>query len=485
MTAHKVQGQTVRNSYVYPVYRGFDKEESTRMFYTSITRPTDKLVIFDKEGNNQANLNNFLSKEKESSTITEQIDEVKSMNEIVNHSGGAYGGDTFWDLIGREFGVINHLHYKDAGNANLSQQLRNKGVKATILTKEQMDFARKEVKRLLGIDYADDLRGNLQVRNFYQVYNADAVYAVAKIASSTKPEVYGGTNTAVQLGIKLNKPVYVWDIDSEQWYTQDTDFLKTGFDKTKHEWNYNGWKKTETPTLTKNFAGIGSRDIENYNVQIEGKWQPRKEYVGKEKEEKAKQAIRDVYENTLNSFQPKSEVKPNTNIQGVEINSYQKGLGNSLTNVHYAKNGKSEFDIVPSDKTLKLTTAAKNKWGESVEAWYKSNNAQTKGIPEGEQGDKYDFDLMIGLITDKLTQYPNLVQQINERGGLEFLQKSTHTMGSGRWSSKNPKNMFMNSLIQAYKNVTQSEVKPVSGEVIPAKKEITKEDTDKLPPCIG
>ena len=60
--------------------------------------------------------------------------------------------------------------------------------------------------------------------------------------------------------------------------------------------------------------------------------------------------------------QPKSEVKPNTNIQGVEINSYQKGLGNSLTNVHYAKNGKSEFDIVPSDKTLKLTTAAKNKW---------------------------------------------------------------------------------------------------------------------------
>lgn len=34
-------------------------------------------------------------------------------------------------------------------------------------------------------------------------------------------------------------------------------------------------------------------------------------------------------------------------------------------------------------------------------------------------------------------------------------------------------------------NQPTSEVKPVSGEVIPAKKEITKEDTDKLPPCIG
>ena len=221
--------------------------------------------------------------------------------EFINHSGGAYGGDTFWDLIGREFGVINHKHYRDAGNANLSQQLRNKGIKAEILTKEQMNFARQKVKELLGVEYKDDLRGNLQVRNFYQVYNSDAVYAIAKIASSTKPEVYGGTDTAVQLGIKLNKPVYVWDIDSEQWYTQDTDFLKTGFDKTKHEWDYNGWKKIETPTLTKNFAGIGSRDIENYNVQEDGKWQPREKYVGKEKENAAKQAIRDVYEKTFNT----------------------------------------------------------------------------------------------------------------------------------------------------------------------------------------
>ena len=61
------------------------------------------------------------------------------------------------------------------------------------------------------------------------------------------------------------------------------------------------FQKTETPTLTKNFAGIGSRDIENYNVQKDGKWQPRKEYVGKEKEEKAKQAIREVYEKTKES----------------------------------------------------------------------------------------------------------------------------------------------------------------------------------------
>jgi len=140
--------------------------------------------------------------------------------------------------------------------------------------------------------------------------------------------------------------------------------------------------------------------------------------------------------------------------EGIEINSKQTGLGNDLTNVHYATNGKSKFDIRPSDASLTLTPEAKKTWGESVEAWYKSNNAKSKGIPEGTEGDAYDMKLMIGLITDKLKQYPDLVTQITERGGLAFLDKSTHTMGTGRWSSKNPKNMFMNALKQAYRNVS-------------------------------
>jgi predicted NAD-dependent protein-ADP-ribosyltransferase YbiA (DUF1768 family) len=150
----------------------------------------------------------------------------------------------------------------------------------------------------------------------------------------------------------------------------------------------------------------------------------------------------------------KPAIQSTSEIKGIEINSKQKGLGNDLTNVHYARNGKSAFDIVPTDKSLKLTPEAKKTWGESTEAWYQSNKAQTKGIPEGPEEDAYDMKLMIGLITDKLKQYSNLVNEINERGGQAFLDKSTHTMGNGRWSSNNPKNMFMNALKQAYQNVT-------------------------------
>lgn len=171
----------------------------------------------------------------------------------------------------------------------------------------------------------------------------------------------------------------------------------------------------------------------------------------------------------------KEQIDEKQDVEGIEINSYQTGLGNDLTNVHYAKNGKSKFDIIPSNKELILTKEAKAKWGESVETWYKSNNAQTKGIPEGVEGDKYDFDLMVGLITDKLNQYPDLVKQINERGGLEFLQKSTHTIGTGRWSSSNPKNMFMNVLKQAYKNVSNSQ-----STVINPKIDSTNSDINKI-----
>ena len=244
------------------------------------------------------------------------------LSTYTNHSGGAYGGDTFWDIIGREYGVTDQRHYKDAGNANLSQKLRNAGVQATILTKEQMDKARIEVERLLGENYPDTLQGNLQVRNYYQVANADAVFAVATINPTTSPAVLGGTNTAVQLGIKMGKPVYVFDLDTKKWYTQDLDFLANGFDKTKHEWNYNGWLEIDTPTLTKNFAGVGSRDIESYNVQKEGKWVPREQYKGPEVEAAAKQAIRDVYENTLNQFvEPVAQTEEVSN--GVEV---QPGL---------------------------------------------------------------------------------------------------------------------------------------------------------------
>ena len=105
---------------------------------------------------------------------------------------------------------------------------------------------------------------------------------------------------SLQLGIKLNKPVYVWDINSENWwiYASSSDGKFLGFTP-----YIDGDNNPMTPILTKNFAGVGSRDIENYSIlnKSTNKWEARKQYVGEEKEVAAKQAIRDVFEKTFNN----------------------------------------------------------------------------------------------------------------------------------------------------------------------------------------
>ena len=356
-----------------------------------------------------------------------------------NHSGGAYGGDTFWDIIGREFGVTKHMHYKDAGNANLSQKLRNAGVKATILTKEQMDNARSEVERLLGEKYPDTLQGNLQVRNYFQVANADAIFAVAELSPTTKPEVMGGTNTAVKLGIKMGKPVYVFDLDTKKWYTQDKEFLKTGYDSTKHEWNYGGWIETSVPTLTKNFAGVGTRDIESYNVQKEGKWVPRAEYKGKEAEEAAKKAIRAVYEKTF-------KIKRTTNVKGVEISSNAQGLAAALTNP--TELAKSKGNIT---KSYPVEFRGKT-YKDSETAYQALKNTATK-----DEGPNSTYNLMVDIIKAKLEQHPILTSEISKQGGSNWILASTHqpTKQNTVWETGG-KNWFIKALNEAYLSIAQT-----------------------------
>ena len=233
------------------------------------------------------------------------VSDIKSMSEITNHSGGAYGGDTIWDIIGREFGVTDHRHYKEAGG-RVSKTLENAGVKITPLTDSQMKFAEGSIDGLLGKEFLSKWNKkeerDLQIRNFYQVQNSDSVFALAKL-NKDMDGVIGGTGTAVKIAIKTGKPVYVWDINTKQWY----------------EYASGSFILTDTPVLTKNFAGIGSRDLEDYLIPSERddhgivtKWGKRSDigkYVGDDIANAAKQAVRDVYQATLNSISTSTEQK--------------------------------------------------------------------------------------------------------------------------------------------------------------------------------
>jgi hypothetical protein len=207
--------------------------------------------------------------------------------EFINHSGGAALSDTEWDQIGREFGVVKHNHYREPGAKELdSSKLRAAGVKPVNIS--DTDYAEGTQKataafRMMYTDSANKtVRSNYIIRNWAQVKYADAVYALGTIKqpgenASDKagdnriaaiPLVKGGTGYAVQMAINEGKPVYVFDGTKQGWY--------------KYDYDAKNFVLTETPTLTKNFAGIGSRTLSTPEVI-----------------EKSLQAIRNVYAKTF------------------------------------------------------------------------------------------------------------------------------------------------------------------------------------------
>ena len=241
-----------------------------------------------------------------------------SMDEVVMNSGGAYGADTAWDYYARKAGVKQINHYRDQGNQTLSSSLNRKGIKAAVLSKEEMDSARDKIFELLGKRYDNTIQGNLQVRNFYQVSSSDGVFAIASM-NSAKNGVSGGTNTAVQLGISLNKPTHVFDLNSEKWY--------------KYDPNTKVFEEESTPVLTKKFAGVGTRDIQKYKVYKDGKWVEREQYVGDDKSKVALKAIEDVFNKTQ------------AELSNVENNMNQ--VNNTDNNINYY-----EGNITPDANTI-------------------------------------------------------------------------------------------------------------------------------------
>lgn len=157
------------------------------------------------------------------------------------------------------------------------------------------------------------------------------------------------------------------------------------------------------------------------------------------------------------------------------INIYSKSpdkLGRDLTNPSYAKNGTSEFDITPTKKyrnpdsyilpNIKLfdwalrrfgiKATAKDAWGNSVEAWYFSNTKDEKGKDTKNQWQKEE--IMLDLIICKFETYPYLIDQIDLRGGINWLTQCSHIVsGNKNWEGVGEKSNFIKVLCKAYRIV--------------------------------
>ena len=184
-------------------------------------------------------------------TTRRAVNQTGTLAGYVNHSGGAIGSDSEWGDAGALYGVRSNHYWHGrktpAGNVELSEEEYREGVEH--VNKANLTMRRRPEK------YMD-----LLARNWFQVRNADAVFAIGNLDLSVINKkggkeyspVAGGTGWAVQMAIDNGKPVYLFDQDQDRW------FSFTG--------NKNGepvgWSALdEAPVLTRNFAGIGTREL--------------------------------------------------------------------------------------------------------------------------------------------------------------------------------------------------------------------------------
>jgi len=160
------------------------------------------------------------------------------------HSGGCPGADMEWEREGEKYGVKTiaysfHGHVQEGKNpfVLMGKEL-DEGWKHVLIA----DKTLKRNVESLSSTYAR----SLLARNWFQVKNSDGIFAIAKSMTSTTVE--GGTGWAVQMAVDSGKFVYVFDQQSGRWsWYHPSDHVFTYTDK--------------IPILTENFAGIGTRDI--------------------------------------------------------------------------------------------------------------------------------------------------------------------------------------------------------------------------------
>ena len=189
---------------------------------------------------------------------------------FINHSGGAVGSDSYWGHIGEQYGVVsNHYYYGEKtpeGNFEISEEDYEEG---------RIEAA-KAARFNWGYQY-QTMKDNRLIRNWAQVKYSDAIFAIGHLVRpgekmfpnqkndtrvAINPGVQGGTGYAVAMAILHGKPVYVFDQERNKWFK-----------------NIDGkWSESDVPALTYNFAGIGTRNLN----------------------ENGKKAIEEVYSATIN-----------------------------------------------------------------------------------------------------------------------------------------------------------------------------------------
>lgn len=204
-------------------------------------------------------------------------------------SGGALGADSVWSYYGEQAGIkCYHLIGFDLNRpkgGSPERQAEQASGKNVYLNYKQHLHAISELKKLdveiSGIKSSEYFKENglsvaekLQARNYFQTINGDQVLAIVPLVNG-KPT--GGTTTAINVAIKLNKPVYILNTKDCSWYT----------------YTEGNFIKCDKPVLKERNTTIGSRTLVKYQTKFRGQWVDAP-YIGEEKETKIREMIKEL-----------------------------------------------------------------------------------------------------------------------------------------------------------------------------------------------
>lgn len=251
----------------------------TNIIYNIISGKLAEDGILEKDMYN--NIFNFKKQENsniDNSSVTPDVitDSSNTPQDFKNYSGGALGADKFWEKVAKEYNIGEQVNFTPDDLKRLTLEQREKVESA--YQQAVKDLGRKPLSYNWENPQKEDYSGGLVRRDYLQAVFADAIFAVSTIVQpgqkdskgyvnkKSLPIISGGTGYAVQMAINLGKPVYVFDQLQNKWFI----------------WKNNDFIETSTPKLTKNFAGIGTRELNDLG----------------------KMAIKNVFANTFNTDSP-------------------------------------------------------------------------------------------------------------------------------------------------------------------------------------
>lgn len=166
---------------------------------------------------------------------------------MTNHSGGCPGSDMTWEKLGKQCG-IKTISYSFRGHKQEGEFPYIMNTEELLEGWEHVKIAAPSLYRpLSNIEFNPYVR-NLLCRNWFQVKHSDTIFAIGSFFNDKRTRVNGGTGWAVQMGIDNDRTVYFFDQPTCSWYIYMKEHKKFV-------------QLYETPKLTENFAGIGTREI--------------------------------------------------------------------------------------------------------------------------------------------------------------------------------------------------------------------------------